>query len=365
MAYAMPPTLIRMDEMMEPLLSVKNLVVQFQLREGTVRALNEVSFDIGRHQTLGIVGESGCGKTIAARAILRILPPRAEIVSGTIHFFPRNHGSSREPIDLARLPHNSSVLRRIRGAEIAMIFQEPMSSLSPVHTVGAQIAEAVRLHQGVSRREAREHSIEMLRKVGMSRPEESVDAYPHQLSGGLRQRAMIAMALSCKPQLLIADEPTTALDVTIQSQILDLLDSLQKEFGMSVLFITHDLGVIADIADEVAVMYLGRTVEQAATTELFRNPQHPYTRGLLEAAPRLGKGNVDRLASIPGSVPHPFENIEGCPFHPRCPHAIREVCDVGAPPELCDHGGGHRVACHLFATGQNVNAPADASRNEP
>ncbi|HOJ32680.1 MAG TPA: ABC transporter ATP-binding protein [Candidatus Hydrogenedentes bacterium] len=360
----MPPTPIPMGEIMETLLSVKNLVVQFQLREGTVRALNGVSFDIGKHQTLGIVGESGCGKTVAARAILRILPPRAEIVSGTIQFSPRNHLSSPEPLDLARLPQNSSVLRHIRGAEISMIFQEPMSSLSPVHTVGAQIAEAVCLHQGLSRKEARKHSIEMLRKVGMPRPEESVDAYPHQLSGGLRQRAMIAMALSCRPQLLIADEPTTALDVTIQSQILDLLGSLQDELGMSVLFITHDLGVIAEIADEVVVMYLGKTVEQASTTELFGNPKHPYTQGLLAAAPRLGRGNVQRLASIPGSVPHPFEKILGCPFHPRCPYAIRDVCDVGAPPELRDQGRGHRVACHLFGAEPKVNESVVSGGNE-
>lgn len=239
-------------------------------------------------------------------------------------------------------------MRSIRGADISMIFQEPMTSLSPVHTVGNQIIEAVRLHQKVSKPEARERAVEMLKLVGIPMAERRVDSYPHELSGGLRQRCMIAMALSCQPRLLIADEPTTALDVTIQAQILNLIEQLQDELGMAVMMITHNLGVVAETADEVAVMYLGRVVEQATTDELFRNPKHPYTEGLLASIPRIGKGNQERLASIPGSVPNPFEQPGGCPFHPRCPHRMAGVCEVDPPPVLRTVGPAHTAACHLF-----------------
>lgn len=333
---------------MDALLTVRDLDVRLFLKEGVVRALNGVSFSIAPNRTLGLVGESGCGKTIAARAVLRILPSRAQIAAGSIQLAPRRGSAAAVPVELTELDANGPAIRRIRGGDISMVFQEPMSSLSPVHTVGEQIGEAVRLHQGLSRRNARACTIETLRRVGIPRAEQTVDAYPHQLSGGLRQRCMIAMALCCRPRLLIADEPTTALDVTIQYQILELIRSLQAEFGMAVLIITHDLGVIAETADDVAVMYLGRIVEQAAAGTLFGDPKHPYTHGLLASAPRLGRGNRERLASIPGSVPNPFSVVRGCPFHPRCRHAIRGRCDEGLPPDAVMVGPGHTVACHLY-----------------
>jgi len=330
---------------MEPLLDIRNLEVRFRLREGTVRAVQGINLRIAPNRTLGVVGESGCGKSITAKAMLQILPSRGKITAGEMILAPRGGGAST---DLVKLDPKGAELRRIRGGDIAMIFQEPMVSLSPVHTIGNQIMESIALHQHASKPEALARAVEMLRLVGVPMPERRVHAYPHELSGGLRQRCMIAMALVCRPRLLIADEPTTALDVTIQSQILSLIRRLQRELGMAVMMITHDLGVIAETSDDVAVMYLGRIVEQAPVKELFRSPKHPYTQGLLDCIPRFGKGRDDKLISIPGSVPDPFTTIAGCPFHPRCAKRIAGLCDQGPPPPLRDVGPEHRVACVLY-----------------
>jgi len=331
---------------MEHLIEVDNLCVHFQLREGLVRAVDGVTLAIPENRTLGLVGESGCGKSITARAILQILPPRARIAAGRIALKPRN-GQQRAPIELSSLRPNSRAMRAIRGADIAMIFQEPMTSFSPVHTIGNQIIETIMLHQHKSKREARELAIEMLRLVRVPLPERRVDAYPHQLSGGLRQRCMIAMALVCRPRLLIADEPTTALDVTVQAQILELIERLQKELNMAVMLITHDLGIIAETADTVAVMYLGRIVEQAPVRPIFGDPKHPYTRALLKSIPRIGLRGK-RLPSIRGSVPDPFSVPKGCPFHPRCDRYMKDICDAGPPPPLEDVAPGRQVACFLY-----------------
>ncbi len=331
---------------MDALLDIRNLEVRLALREGVVRAVNGVCLQLSPRRTLGLVGESGCGKSMAAKAILRILPPRGSIASGEIWLAPREADGS--PVDLAQLPANGKAMRRIRGSDISMIFQEPMSSLSPVHTAGNQIAEAVRLHQSVTRAQAIDRAVEMLGLAGVPHPEQRVNAYPHELSGGLRQRVMIAMALCCRPRLLIADEPTTALDVTVQGQILTLIRRLQQEFSMAVLMITHDMGVVAETADEVAVMYLGRIAEHAPNAALFARPRHPYTVGLLESVPRLGQDRTKRLHAIPGHVPGPFEVIAGCPFHPRCSQRIKGVCDTGEAPKLREFEAGHHVACHLY-----------------
>src|SRR6266446_72244 len=275
-----------------PLLSVRNLKTYFAQDEGTVRAVDGVSFDLSPGVTLGVVGESGCGKSVTARSILRIVDRPGRIVEGEIRFRrPAANGGPGEVVDLTKLEPNSAEMRAIRGAEIALIFQEPMSSFSPVHSIGNQIIEAIRLHQPVGRREAREKTIEILRRVGVSTPEQRVD----QLSGGLRQRAMIAMALSCQPTLLIADEPTTALDVTTQTQILELLRQLQQEDGMAIMLITHDLGVVAEMATDVVVMYLGRVVEQGPVDAIFHTPRHPYTRALLRSIPRIRARARERL----------------------------------------------------------------------
>lgn len=330
--------------MTRPLIRVRDLHVHFELREGTVRAVEGVDLDIAPRRTLGLVGESGCGKSVTSKAILRILPSRAEIVRGSIEL-----DCGESSLDLVPLEVNSTTLRNIRGGDIAMIFQEPMASLSPVHTIGNQIEETVRLHQpDLPKAARRERVVEMLQMVGIPMADRRFDAYPHELSGGLRQRAMIAMALSCRPRLLIADEPTTALDVTIQAQILNLIERLQAELGMAVMMITHDLGVIAETADDVAVMYLGRIVEQAPVEQIFNATRHPYTKGLIESIPHLGGGRQHRLAQIPGAVPDPFSTPSGCPFHPRCSEAIAGRCDVGAPPELLQITPEHKVACHLY-----------------
>ena len=331
---------------MTHLIEINNLHVEFQLREGLVRAVNGVSMAIPANRTLGVVGESGCGKSITAKAMMQILPSRARIANGSIKLAPRDNG---QPIEITKLKPDGKAMRRIRGADIAMIFQEPMTSFSPVHTIGNQIVESIRLHQGKTKAEAREIAIEMLRLVHVPMAERRVDAYPHELSGGLRQRCMIAMALACHPRLLVADEPTTALDVTIQAQILNLIERLQRELDMAVMMITHDLGVIAETADEVAVMYLGRIVEHAPMEQIFEQPMHPYTRGLLASVPRLGSGLRRDLPSIPGSVPDPFSVPDGCPFHPRCGDCIKGVCDVGAVPRLADVAPGHLAACNLYA----------------
>ena len=331
---------------MENLVEIRGLDVRFYIKEGIVHAVNGVDIDIPAKRTLGVVGESGCGKSITARAMLRILPPRGKIVAGSIRLAPRD--DRKQPVEITHLAPGGREMRAIRGGDISMIFQEPMTSLSPVHTVGNQIMESARLHQHASRAEARDRAVEMLRLVGVPMAERRVDSYSHELSGGLRQRCMIAMALCCHPRLLIADEPTTALDVTIQAQILNLIERLQKELGMAMMMITHDLGVIAETADDVAVMYLGRIVERGSVDDIFNRPKHPYTVGLLESIPRMGKGNTERLASIPGALPDPFLKPSGCPFHPRCAHCIKGVCDTGDAPASRNVGPNHEAACHLY-----------------
>jgi peptide/nickel transport system ATP-binding protein len=334
----------------ETLLSVRNLKTYFYQDEGTVLAVDGVSFDLQHSATLGVVGESGCGKSVTARSILRIVDRPGKIVDGEIRFrrSQKNGGATKEDVvDLAKLEPNSTEMRAIRGAEIALVFQEPMSSFSPVHSVGNQIIEAIMLHQRVTRRQAREQTIEMLRRVGVSSPEERVDQLSHQLSGGLRQRAMIAMALACNPTLLIADEPTTALDVTTQKQILELMRQLQAEDRMAIMLITHDLGVVAEMATDVVVMYLGRVVEQASVDEIFHAPKHPYTRALLRSIPRIRSRTRERLTPIAGAIPHPYDRPRGCPFHPRCPEFIAGTCDREAP-SLRRVGDRHTVSCFLY-----------------
>jgi len=333
----------------EPLLSVRNLHTYFAQDEGTVKAVDGVSLEMNAGATLGIVGESGCGKSVTARSILRIVDRPGRIVDGEIWFrrLSANGGAGSRAVDLAKLEPNGEQMRSIRGAEIALIFQEPMSSFSPVHSVGNQIIEAILLHQEIDRRGARARAIDMLRRVGVSSPDQRVDQLAHQLSGGLRQRAMIAMALSCSPTLLIADEPTTALDVTTQTQILELMRQLQQEDGMAIMLITHDLGVIAEMATDVAVMYLGRVVEQAPVDAIFHAPKHPYTRALLRSIPRMRARSRERLTPIAGSVPHPYDRPTGCPFHPRCPDFIAGTCDRQTPGPRAV-GDRHTVSCFLY-----------------
>jgi len=326
----------------DPLLSIDDLHTSFFLDEGTVRAVAGASLTIGRRTTLGLVGESGCGKSVTALSILRLIEPPGRIVSGRI-VLHRNG----QAIDLTVLKSEGRAIRRVRGKEIAMVFQEPMTSLSPVHTVGSQIMEAVRLHARMKKGDAKAHTIAVMERVGIPNAARRFTQYAHEMSGGLRQRAMIAMALSCRPSLLIADEPTTALDVTIQAQILELMREIQRDMGMSVLLITHDLGVIAEMATEVAVMYLGRVVESAECRPIFREPCHPYTRALMDSIPGRGARPGSRLTVIAGSVPDPFQVIPGCPFHPRCPEAEAGLCDAGDPPRLVEVRPGHRVACRV------------------
>ncbi len=316
----------------EPVLSVRDLKTHFFTDDGVVRAVDGVSFEVFPGETLGIVGESGCGKSVTALSILRLIPsPPGRIVGGQILYRGKNL------LDLGE-----SAMRGIRGNEISMVFQEPMTSLNPVYTCGEQIMEAVRLHQKVSRREARERAIEMLRLVGIPLPEQRVGEYPHQLSGGMRQRVMIGMALSCNPSVLIADEPTTALDVTIQAQILELLHDLQERLGMAILLITHDLGVVAEVCDRVAVMYGGRVVEYADVGSLFHETIHPYTGGLLTSIPHLGQER-ERLRVIPGVVPNPIDFPPGCTFHPRCHLAVEECRRT--EPQLLPARPNHPVRC--------------------
>ena len=321
--------------MAEPLLRVEDLKTWFHTDEGTAKAVDGVSFEIQPRETLGIVGESGCGKSVTSLSILRLVPqPPGDIVAGRILF---------RGLDLLGLREKE--MRKIRGNDIAMIFQEPMTSLNPVYTVGDQIGEVLRLHRNMSKGEARERSIEMLRRVRIPDPEQRVDEYPHQLSGGQRQRVMIAMALACDPALLIADEPTTALDVTVQAQILALLNQLQDEYGMSIMLITHDLGVIAETAHRVVVMYAGVVAEVGTAEQVFGGPNHPYTEGLKAAIPKLGE-RIERLHTIPGSVPSPYEEIIGCPFQNRCPY-VMDRCRREFP-ELYSLGPGHEARCFLY-----------------
>src|SRR6056297_780757 len=317
------------------LLEVNDLKTYFDTDEGTVKAVDGVSFHIDKGETLGVVGESGSGKSVTSLSTMRLIPqPPGRFAGGEIKF---------EGQDL--LKKSEREMRKIRGNEISMIFQEPMTSLNPVYTVGDQIAEAIVLHQNKSRNQAMKLATEMLDLVGIPEPAKRVKNYPHQMSGGMRQRVMIAMALSCGPKLLIADEPTTALDVTIQAQILDLMRQLQREIGMSILFITHDLGVVAEIADRVVVMYAGRAVEEAHVNDIYGKPQMPYTRGLLNSIPRVDQAATaqERLEAIPGNVPNPLHLPDGCAFHPRCKY-MKDACKEAIPP-LEDTGDGHMVRC--------------------
>ncbi|HLJ53554.1 MAG TPA: ABC transporter ATP-binding protein [Chthonomonadaceae bacterium] len=326
-----------------PLVEVENLRVRFATDDGVIDAVSDVSFTIPQSGAVGLVGESGCGKSMTGLSLLQLVPPPGRIDGGAIRYHRIAHaGAPCKVVDIAALPPRGDTVRSIRGAEIAMIFQEPMSSLNPVYTIGSQIAEMVRTHEEASAREARARAIEMLRRVGIPDPEQRVDAYPHQLSGGMRQRAMIAMALVCRPRMLIADEPTTALDVTVQAQILDLMRSLQEELGMAILIISHDLGVIADLAETVVVMYAGKVVEEGPAQEIFDSPQHPYTRGLLRAAPVMGQPSQNRLYSIPGTVPHPLAMPRGCAYRPRCPERLARCIE---PPALKPTAAGHLARC--------------------
>jgi peptide/nickel transport system ATP-binding protein len=300
--------------------------------------------DVYPRRTLGIVGESGCGKSVTARSILRIVERPGRIVSGSILL---RRDDADAGVDLTQLAPDGREMRHIRGEDIALIFQEPMTSFSPVHTIGSQIVETVRLHQGVGKRQARERAVEALRLVGVPSPERRVDEYAFQLSGGLRQRAMIALALSCSPRILIADEPTTALDVTTQAQILALLADLQRREGMAIILITHNLGVVAEMCDEVAVMYLGRVVEQGSVDAIFHDPKHPYTRALLRSMPSIKARVRSRLPVIEGSIPHPYNRPSGCPFHPRCPDFMPGRCDQIEPPSV-EVGDRHAAACLLY-----------------
>jgi oligopeptide/dipeptide ABC transporter ATP-binding protein len=318
---------------MENLLTIKNLKVYFRLAEGVSRAVDGLNLEIEKSQTLGLVGESGCGKSVSALSILRLVPPPGEIVEGEIRFGAEN---------LLKLKDDR--LRKLRGKKIAMVFQEPHLSLNPVYTIGYQIEEPLRAHLGLNGKKAKERAVRLLREVGIPSPGERLMDYPHQLSGGLRQRAMIAMALACEPELLIADEPTTALDVTIQAQILELFLKLKASHRMSILLITHDLGVVSEVADRIAVMYAGKIVEVGEREQIFFHPLHPYTRGLLEAAPKLGE-TKKRLTVIPGSVPDPCRRGKGCSFHPRCGLATAQ-CRLQSPA-LEEKEEGHKAACFV------------------
>jgi len=322
-------------------LKVENLRTYFYIEEGEIRAVDGVSFSARRGRILAVVGESGCGKSVTAYSILRLIQRPGRIVGGKVTLFPRDG----RPIEITALDEKADRLYDVRGGLVSMIFQEPMTALSPVHTIGNQICEAILLHQDVTEEEAESLAAEMLAKVGIPGARERLNRYPHEMSGGMRQRVVIAMALVCRPELLIADEPTTALDVTIQAQVLGLIKDLQRDLGVSVLLITHDLGVVAQTADDVAVMYLGRIVEEGGVVDIMKRPLHPYTAGLLEALPRLRMGK-ERLPSIKGSVPSLTEIPPGCPFHPRCERTIAGVCDVGGPPALEELAPGRDVACH-------------------
>lgn len=315
------------------LLEVDDLKIHFFTDEGLVKAVDGVSYTLKRGKTLCIVGESGSGKSVSARALLQLVQRPGKIVGGKVTYYQENGDGKVKPQDITKLDPYGRDIRQIRGKEIAMIFQEPMSSFSTSYTVGSQIMEAIQLHEKVSKQEARNRAIELLGRVGIPKPEQRIDTYPFQLSGGMLQRCMIAMALSCNPKLLIADEPTTALDVTTQAQILDLLKELQEHYGMALLFITHDLGVVAEIADDVAVMYLGNVVEHADVNAVFNNPQHPYTSALLRSIPKI-EVEQQALKPIGGVVPSPFERPDGCPFNPRCEFHINGLCNVISPQTI-------------------------------
>ncbi len=324
--------------MQDLLLDVSNLSAVIPTDDGPVRAVRDVSFRIRRGKTLGVVGESGCGKSMMGLSLMRLVP-KPGYIEGKITYHERENGAT---VDIHELEPGGDAMRRIRGRRISMIFQEPMTALNPVYTVGNQIGEALRLHHGMDRQAARTRAVKALAEVGIPGPSQRVDEYPHELSGGMRQRAMIAMSLSCGPELLIADEPTTALDVTIQAQILDLLKELKDNLNMAIVMITHDLGVIADMADEIMIMYAGQVVETGSPERIFYQPAHPYTRGLLESAPRINREKASQLSTIPGTVPSPLNLPEGCAFAPRCRYAT-EQCALMPPVEEIEQG--HRVRC--------------------
>jgi len=327
----------------ENLLEIENLKSYFYTDDGVVKAVDGVHFAIDKRKVLGVVGESGCGKTVTALSILQLIPRPGRIVDGSIMYYSDDSPS----IDITSLKPDSQQMVEIRGNNIAMVFQEPMTSLTPVYTIGHQIIEAIRLHQKVGKEEARQRAIEMLIKVGIPDPKQRIDEYPFRLSGGMRQRALIAMALSCNPSLLIADEPTTALDVTVQAQILRLMKRLQENMDMSIMFITHDLGVIADIAEDVVVMYLGKIVERGTAHDVFHESSHPYTQGLLNSVPRIDQRR--RLVAIKGIVPTPFDLLPGCDFAKRCPH-VMDKCVEHDPPEF-EVSAGHFAKCWLCEKG--------------
>ena len=336
---------------MDNLLEIRDLRVNFMTESGVARAVDGIDITISPGRTLGVVGESGCGKSVTSRAILGLVSPPGWIESGTITFNSRNGA-----VDLLRLPRNGRQINAIRGSEIAMIFQEPMTALNPVLTIGDQITEPLLLHERISRKEAKERAITSLAAVGIAAPRQRFDEYAHNLSGGMRQRAMIAMALVCNPSLLIADEPTTALDVTIQAQVLDLMNELRQQFAGAIMFITHDLGVVATMADDVIVMYRGRIVESASVRDLYRRPMHPYTQGLMRSVPSIVDRGETRLQTIEGSVPRPTEIIRGCAFAPRCAH-VMPVCRENVPA-LAGVQGPHKAACFLHHSliGENADA---------
>ena len=328
------------------LVDVRDLAVYFHIEQGIVKAVDGVSFKIEKGKSLGVVGESGCGKTITALSLLLLHPqPEGQIEKGNIFFYP--DGENR--IDIAKLGIHSKQIRKRRGNDIAMIFQEPMMSLNPVHSIGQQIMESIRLHQKVNKRRAKEIAVEALRRVRISAPEQRMNEYPFQLSGGMRQRVMIAIALSCNPKLLIADEPTTALDVTIEAEILNLIKDLQRELGMALMMITHDLGVIGEVTDDVVVMYVGKIVEKANTRKLFEEPLHPYTKALFKSRPEIR--TEGRLSSIKGSVPNPYLLPEGCSFEPRCEVAM-DICKKKVPGFF--DLGEHLVSCWKYSDGEGI-----------
>ncbi len=339
----------------ELLLEIRNLKTHFFAEEGVVRAVDGVDLRVRRGGTLGVLGESGCGKSVTGFSILRLVQPPGRIVAGEILYYGRDaQGAGAQPIDLVQCDPKGAQMQAIRGGEIAMIFQEARTSLDPVYTVGSQLLEAIEQHQTLTQAEGKRWAVEMLHRVGLPDPEAAFTKYPHQLSGGMCQRVMIAIALSCQPQLLIADEPTTALDVTTEAQVLRLIKDLQQELGMALVFITHNLGVVAEMADEVAVMYLGRVVEYTDVASLFAAPKHPYTQALLQSIPRIGQKSGERLQVVPGSVPHPQNIPTGCPFHPRCHKRIPGLCDK-QEPQLLTLADGHQVRCLLY--GEEMSVP--------
>ncbi len=337
-----PEAATRLPNARERMLTVEGLSISFRTDEGPITPVQGVSFSVDTGRTLGLVGESGSGKSISTKALMRLLPGTASLGAETRMTYRAKDGRD---VKIEALDPKGREVRALRGGEIGMIFQEPMASFSPVYTIGNQMMEAIRLHKRMAKREARDYAVEMLDKVGISNPRGRIDQYAFELSGGMRQRAMIALTLSMGPQLLIADEPTTALDVTIQAQVLDLMRGLQADLGMGMIFITHDLGVIAQIADEVAVMYLGTIVERGPTREVIRSPQHPYTRGLLHAIPSLERLTA-RLSPVPGDIPSPHARPPGCPFHTRCAEAIPGLCDTRAAREVAP-APGRAVRCWL------------------